>query len=67
MTIEDFWNQAFLSALARLPVEEAKRIADEAVEAGIAHWQQHIHDWSDPGVTLWKDQEISEVPYSSIE
>ncbi len=62
MTIEEFWNRAFLSASTRLPVDEAVVEANAAVSATIRNWQQHIHDWTRPG-QLWKDQSISNVPY----
>jgi hypothetical protein len=62
MTIEEFWNRAFLAALTRLPVDEAVLEANAAVRAAISNWQEHIHDYVQPG-RLWKDQNISGVPY----
>lgn len=40
MTISDFWNQAFIASLGRLPIAEAKAEADEALAVAIAHWQE---------------------------
>ncbi|MBB4732464.1 hypothetical protein [Xanthomonas arboricola] len=62
MTIEEFWNRAFLAALTRLPVDEAVIEANAAVRVAISNWQEHIHDYVQPG-RLWKDQNISGVPY----
>lgn len=39
MKISDFWNQAFIASLGRLPIAEAKKEADEALAVAIAHWQ----------------------------
>lgn len=38
MTIEEFWNRAFLAALTRLPVADAKKEADLATNTCIDHW-----------------------------
>lgn len=38
MKIEDFWNAAFLAALHRLPVAQAKKEADLATDVCIDHW-----------------------------
>lgn len=62
MTIEEFWNQAFLAALARLPLKRAKKEADDATKLCIAHWQEHDIHWAPNYLTLWKDQKIAQVP-----
>lgn len=62
MTIEEFWNQAFLASLARLPVEEAKTEADKATEACVIHWQSHIYHNSSARPARWQDQSIGNVP-----
>lgn len=62
MTIEEFWNQAFLAALTRLPLKRAKKEADDATKLCIAHWQEHDIRWAPNYLTLWKDQKIAQVP-----
>lgn len=62
MTIEEFWNQAYLAALSRVPPQQAEVDANEATEICIAHWQGHAHRISDPRFTLWQAQPISGVP-----
>ena len=44
MTIADFWNHAFLAALHRLPVAEAKLEASAATEACLSHWHEQRYD-----------------------
>ena len=39
MKISDFWNQAFISCLGRLPAQEARAEADKALEIALEHWQ----------------------------
>lgn len=41
MTIEKFWNQAFLAALQRLPVADAKKEADLATKTCMEHWHKN--------------------------
>lgn len=62
MTIEEFWNRAFLAALSRLPVAEAKIEADRSTEVCIAHWQSNIYNWAVEHPQRWQDQDIAEVP-----
>lgn len=62
MNIESFWNQAFLSCLARLPAEEAKEEADRATDMCISHWQSKASDYSPDNATLWQDQLVGKVP-----
>lgn len=58
MKIEDFWNQAFLAALCRLPPEEAKADADRSTQICIEHWETARNHRVSPEVALWKDQDI---------
>lgn len=60
MTIEQFWNQAFLSCLTRLPVEEAKLEADKALEICINHWNSKCYEWA-PVPQLWQEQHVGYV------
>lgn len=58
MKIEEFWNQAFLAALTRLPADEAQQEATKATGLCIDYWkiaQKHrVH----PLLTAWKDQNV---------
>lgn len=60
MTIEQFWNQAFLSSLTRLPAEEAKEEADKALDICIHHWNSKCYDWA-PVPQLWQEQHVGYV------
>lgn len=62
MKIEEFWNQAFLAALTRLPPAKAKLDADTATQMCIAQWQANDTHWAPQYLTLWQDQEIAHVP-----
>lgn len=62
MTINDFWNQAFISALARLPADEARKEADIATEMCIEQWQKKRCDYAPSFTALWQSQDISLVP-----
>ena len=59
MTIEEFWNAAFLAALARLPVARAKQEADAATNACIEHWHANRFSWSPQNVPLMQDLNIA--------
>lgn len=61
MKIRDFWNQAFLSALCRLPPAEAKIDADLSTQICIEHWQANLthHVYLKP--KLWQDEDIESV------
>lgn len=63
MTIEEFWNQAFLAALTRCTAADAKKEADEALEICIKHWRDMNTTWS-PIPVLWQSQPIERVPKS---
>lgn len=64
MTIEEFWNKAFLAALHRLPVAQAKKEADAATQACVQHWQANALEWAPPTLRRWQTQHVSEVPLS---
>lgn len=66
MKIEDFWNQAFIAALSRLPPEEAKGNADLATQLCIEHWHANRNHTATPRRVAWKDEDISEVYLSGI-
>ncbi len=59
MTIEEFWNQAFLAALGRLPVNRAKKEADAATRACIEHWHANRFNWSPENPPLLQDLNIA--------
>lgn len=61
MTVEEFWNRAFLAALGRCEPELAKQDADRALELCIEQWQSHRQRWSGMPV-LWQNQDVAEVP-----
>jgi hypothetical protein len=65
MKIHEFWINAFLAALQRLPPADAQKEADIATDMCISKWQQHIYHWSEDIELKWKDQDISEVPFST--
>jgi hypothetical protein len=62
MIISDFWNQAFISALARLPANEAKREANIATEMCIEHWHKKRASYAPALTALWQNQDIALVP-----
>lgn len=62
MTINDFWNQAFISALGRLPADEARKEADIATEMCIDQWQRRRYNYVPSFTALWQNQDISLVP-----
>ena len=59
MTIEEFWNAAFLAALGRLPVARAKKEADEATRACVKHWHANRFNWSPLNAPLMQDLDIA--------
>lgn len=61
MQIEAFWNQAFLAALCRLPVDDAKLEADKATDACIAHWRANAKHWAPDHLVRWQDQDIANI------
>lgn len=65
MKIEDFWNQAFLSALGRLPALEAKDEADKATELCIEFWRSNRLNWAPLNILRWQEQDIADVPRGS--
>jgi hypothetical protein len=67
MTIEDFWNQAFLAALGRLPATQAKKEADTATKLCVEHWQSNATTWAPPTLRRWQAQDVCHVPLSHDE
>jgi len=61
MKIEDFWNQAFISALARLPAAKAKAEADKATKICIDHWHDNCVNWSPANMPRVQDIDIANV------
>ncbi|HGO6128946.1 TPA: hypothetical protein ACK3RK_007544 [Burkholderia cepacia] len=62
MTIEEFWNQAFLSSLTRLAVDDAKKCADEALEIALTHWKNTPMRTATVITSLsYRDTELSEA------
>ena len=61
MSLSEFWNSAFLSALARLPAEQAKLEADKAVEVAINHWQEPRQHHLEPVWTKINDVRIDQI------
>lgn len=59
MTIEEFWNAAFLAALGRLPVARAKKEADAATNACIRHWHANRFNWDSGNMPLMQDLDIA--------
>lgn len=62
MTIEQFWNKAFIAALGRLSVEEAKAEADKATTVCIQHWQANIYNMGPEIQMRWQAQDVAAVP-----
>lgn len=61
MSIEEFWNRAFLAALSRLPPEQAKVDADQATAVCIEHWQSNIYNFSPANFPRVQDVDIANV------
>ncbi|MEN9196717.1 hypothetical protein [Xanthomonas perforans] len=61
MKIEDFWNAAFLAALHRLPVPQAKEEADLATNVCIDHWHANWENRSTANAPRVQDIEIGSV------
>lgn len=66
MKIEKFWDSAFIAALNRLPVDDAKKEADLATQVCIEHWQANRGNLAIPGYKLWQNQGIADVPLSGF-
>ncbi|MDY4284353.1 MULTISPECIES: hypothetical protein [Xanthomonas] len=65
MKIEDFWNNAYLACLSRLPPEEAEKQATEATNRCIEFWQANMERRGlQTSAPLWKDQDVTWVPLS---
>ncbi|KRG47078.1 hypothetical protein [Stenotrophomonas geniculata] len=61
MKIEDFWNAAFLAALHRLPVAQAKKEADLATDVCIDHWHANWENRSVANAPKVQDIDIGSV------
>ena len=61
MTIEEFWNRAFLAALARLAPDDAKLDADLATDLCIKHWSENIRHFAPDHLVKWQEQDISNI------
>lgn len=61
MTIEEFWNRAFLASLTRLQADEAKEEADKALQLCIDKWQGNNMNWA-LYPPLWQKQDVAHVP-----
>ncbi|WP_153043180.1 hypothetical protein [Xanthomonas nasturtii] len=61
MTIEEFWNRAFLASLTRLSPEQAKLDADQATTLCIEHWQSNIYNYSAMNFPRVQDVDIANV------
>jgi hypothetical protein len=59
MTIQEFWNQAFLASLHRLPPTEAKEAADQSLALCLKHWDSKRTEWA-PVWRHWHDQQVSD-------
>lgn len=62
MKVEEFWNKAFLAALARLPADEAKAEADKATELCVRRWQSLTHGWRPSHIGKWRGENIFKLP-----
>jgi hypothetical protein len=60
MTIEDFWNVAYLSCLSRLSASEAKEEADKALDLCINHWNSKCYQWA-AVPQLWQEQHVGYI------
>ena len=67
MTIEEFWNAAFLAALHRVGPKQAKKEANEATDLCIQHWQVNMERLGMSHPPKWKDQNVTFVPLSGDE
>jgi hypothetical protein len=63
VTIEEFWNRAFLAALCRLPPEKAKCDADEATKLCIDHWHANCYNYSAVNFPLVQDVDIANARF----
>lgn len=60
MTIEEFWNEAYLACLTRLSAKEAKTEADKALDICINHWNSKCYEWASVP-QLWQQQHVAYV------
>lgn len=62
MKIAEFWTQAYLAALTRLPAELASREADLATEQCIKRWQLKTYRWNANYAVDWQNACIFSLP-----
>lgn len=58
MTNGQLWTKAFIAAMGRVPVHEAKIEADKAVELYRQHWQDAKSNPVTSKIVRWWDQEL---------
>ena len=61
MTVEEFWNQAFLAALGRLSAPRAKQEADRATKICMDHWHDNCINYAQNNVQRVQDLNIANV------
>lgn len=61
MSIEEFWNQAFIACLARTDVLNAKNEADKALDICLNKWKDYQYEWVHSS-QLWKNQPVGSFP-----
>ena len=62
MEVGEFWNQAFLAALTRLPADNARQEANAATALCIRQWQPDTYRWHQKFIKLWATADICEMP-----
>lgn len=65
MSVSDFWHQAFLAAMHRVGVIEARAEADMAVKTAIEHWQSTHQGGMQPVWIPFADLDITEIRKTS--
>lgn len=65
MSVSDFWHQAFLAAMHRVGVAEARAEADMAMKAAIEHWQGTHNGGMQPVWTPFADLDITDIRKTS--
>ena len=60
MTVAEFWNNAFISALSRVAAVDAREEANTALELAIQHWQESARGM-EPTWTRYSDLSLSDV------
>jgi hypothetical protein len=60
MTVSEFWNQALLAALHRLPASKAVAEANRATDECIKHWKDSVFDYA-PITLLRRNVDVTEA------